>query len=248
MPAKTIDKVIQQLDEIIDRSYWQKSRLGYFAALYRKVTVEVKKGIKSGVFEDGERMECFDVIFANRYFDALEQYQSNGVPMRSWQLAFESSKHLWPIVLQHLLLGMNAHINLDLGIAAAKTNPKDAIFDLKEDFNKINNILASLVDEVQRKLAYIWPILKLLDHIGGRTDETLINFSMERARDQAWNLALDLAPLEQSDQITKIVSMDKDIVMLARKILNPGLIASATARIIRLGERGSIPQIIDLLR
>ena len=43
MPAKTIDEVIQQLDEIIDRSYWQKSRLGYFAALYRKVTIEVKK-------------------------------------------------------------------------------------------------------------------------------------------------------------------------------------------------------------
>ena len=248
MPAKTIDEVIQQLDEIIDRSYWQKSRLGYFAALYRKVTIEVKKGIKSGFFEDGERMEHFDVIFANRYFDAFEQYQSNGVPTRSWQLAFETSKHFWPIVLQHLLLGMNAHINLDLGIAAAKTSPKNAILDLKKDFNTINDILASLVDEVERKLAHIWPILKLLDHIGGRTDEALINFSMERARDQAWKLARDLAPLEQTDQMPKIAALDKDIVMLARKILNPGLIASATARIIRLGERGSIPQIIDMLR
>jgi len=248
MPAKTIDEVIQQLEEIIDRSYWQKSRLGYFAALYRKVTIEVKKGIKSGFFEDGERMECFDVIFANRYLYALEQYQSNGELTRSWQLAFETSKHLWPLVLQHLLLGMNAHINLDLGIAAAKTSPKGAILDLKEDFNKINDILASLVDEVERKLAHIWPILKLLDHIGGRTDETLINFSMERARDQAWKLARDLAPLEQTDKMPKIAALDKDIVMLARKILNPGLIASATAMIIRLGERGSIPQIIDILR
>ena len=193
-------------------------------------------------------MECFDVIFANRYFDAFEQYQSNEVPTRSWQLAFDTSKRLWPIVLQHLLLGMNAHINLDLGIAAAKTSPKDAILDLKEDFNKINDILASLVDEVERKLGHIWPILKLLDHIGGRTDETLINFSMERARDQAWNLAMDLAPLEQSDQMSKIASLDKDIVIIARKILNPGLIASATAKIIRLGERGSTPQIIDMLR
>jgi hypothetical protein len=143
---------------------------------------------------------------------------------------------------------MNAHINLDLGIAAAKTSPKGAILDLKEDFNKINDILASLVDEVERKLAHIWPILKLLDHIGGRTDETLINFSMERARDQAWKLARDLAPLEQTDKMSKIAALDKDIVMLAQKILNPGLIASATAMIIRLGERGSIPQIIDILR
>jgi hypothetical protein len=86
MPAKTVDEVIQQLDEIIDQSYWQKSRLGYFAALYRKVTVEVKKGIKCGFFNNGERMEYFDVVFANRYFDALEQYQSNMVPTKSWQL------------------------------------------------------------------------------------------------------------------------------------------------------------------
>jgi hypothetical protein len=248
MPAKTVDEVIQQLDVIIDQSYWQKSRLGYFAALYRKVTVEVKKGIKSGFFNDGERMECFDVVFANRYFDALVQYQSNVVPKKSWQLAFEASKHFWPIVLQHLLLGMNSHINLDLGIAAAITSPKDSIFDLKEDFNKINDILASLVDEMQRKLAHIWPFLNLLDAIGGRTDEALINFSMERARDQAWKLALDLAPLEQNEQNPIISSLDKDIAMLARKIQNPGLIASAAIKIIRLGERGSIPQIIDMLR
>ncbi|MGD9139798.1 MAG: DUF5995 family protein [Desulfobacterales bacterium] len=248
MPAKTVDEVIQKLDVIIDQSYWQKSRLGYFAALYRKVTVEVKKGIKSGFFNDGERMECFDVVFANRYFDALVQYQSNVVPKKSWQLAFEASKHFWPIVLQHLLLGMNSHINLDLGIAAAITSPKDSIFDLKEDFNKINDILASLVDEMQRKLAHIWPFLNLLDAIGGRTDEALINFSMERARDQAWKLALDLAPLEQNEQNPIISSLDKDIAMLARKIQNPGLIASAAIKIIRLGERGSIPQIIDMLR
>ena len=101
---------------------------------------------------------------------------------------------------------------------------------------------------MQVKLAHIWPILKLLDHIGGRTDEALINFSMERARDEAWKLALDLAPSEQNEQNLMIASLDKDIVMLVRKILNPGLIASAAVKIIRLGERGSIPQIIDMLR
>ena len=248
MPAKTIDEVIQQLDDIIDRAYRQKSRLGYFAALYRKVTLKVKEEIDGGFFEDGERMERLDVIFANRYLDAFEQYQSNEEPTRSWQLTFETLKHWWPIVLQHLLLGMNAHINLDLGIAAAKTSPGDAIIDLKEDFKKINEILASLVDEVERKLARIWPILKLLDRIGGRTDEALINFSIERARDHAWKVAQDLAPLEQIDQMSKIANLDNEIVMLGRTIRHPGLIAGTTTKVIRLGERGTIPQIIDILR
>jgi hypothetical protein len=116
MEAKNIDQVIQQLDDIIDWSIKSNSRLGYFAALYRKVTLKVKAGISDGLFEDGARMERLDVIFANRYLEAFEQNQKKVSPTRSWQLAFEASNQWWPMVLQHLLLAMNAHINLDLGI------------------------------------------------------------------------------------------------------------------------------------
>ena len=69
MAATDIDGVIQQLDVIIDWAHRHKSRLGYFAALYRKVTLKVKEGISEGFFEDGERMERLDVVFANRYLD-----------------------------------------------------------------------------------------------------------------------------------------------------------------------------------
>ena len=85
------------------------------------------------MFDDGERMERLDVIFANFYIDAFEQYQNNQVITRSWKFAFETSERWWPIVLQHLLLGMNAHINLDLGVAAARTSPGDAIQELENE-------------------------------------------------------------------------------------------------------------------
>jgi len=48
MQAKNIDEVIQQLDNIIDWTLSDKNRLGYFAGLYRKVTLEVKEGITGG--------------------------------------------------------------------------------------------------------------------------------------------------------------------------------------------------------
>ena len=247
MPAQTIDDVIRQLDDIIDWASSQKSRLGYFAALYRKVTVNVKEGIADGFFEDGVRMERLDVIFANFYLQALVQYQKNQATTRSWQFAFETSGHWWPIVLQHLLLGMNAHINLDLGVAAARTSPGDAVHNLENDFIKINEILAALIDEVEQKLARIWPLLHLLDHIGGRADEALINFSIKKARDHAWNVAKNLAPLEKSDQASRIDQLDKDVAVLSRLIRSPGIIAGAATKAIRLGERGSIPEIIDIL-
>ena len=244
---ETIDQVIQQLDDIVDRTKRENCRLGYFAALYRKVTLKVKAGIREGFFEDGERMERLDVIFANRYLEAFEQHQKNIPPTQSWQLAFETAKHWWPIVLQHLLLGMNAHINLDLGIAAARTSPGDAVHGLKNDFNKINEILAALVDGVENELAQIWPVLGLLDYTAGKTDEVLINFNMKIARDHAWQVAEKLAPLEQTHQMSAIKELDNRIAVFGRVILHPGFVISTVNKIIRLGERGTIGHIIDLL-
>jgi Family of unknown function (DUF5995) len=247
MSAKTIDQVIEQLDDIVDRTKRHKSRLGYFGALYRKVTLKVKAGISEGFFEDGGRMERLDVIFANRYLEAFEQNLKDIPPTRSWQLAFDASKCWWPIVLQHLLLGMNAHINLDLGIAAAHTSPGEAVYGLKNDFNKINEILAALVDEVERELAQIWPVLGLLDYTAGKTDEVLINFNMQRARDHAWKVAEKLAPLEPAAQVPAINKLDVEIALFGRVIRHPGFVVGTVNKIIRLGERGNIPQIIDML-
>lgn len=247
MSAKTIDDVIHQLDSIIDWARTNNSRLGYFAALYRRVTIKVKEGIAAGFFEDGARMERLDVVFANRYLEALERFQKNRVLTRSWKVAFDASQAWWPIVLQHLLLGMNAHINLDLGIAAARTSPGAAVRDLKNDFMKINEILTTLVDGIQRELAEIWPVLALLDRVGGRTDEVLVNFSMTKARDHAWRVAESLAPLGEANRTPTIDDLDKKVVALGYRVLKPGLIIGGANKIVRLGERGTIPQIIDIL-
>jgi len=61
----TIDDVIAQLTKIVDEARTTSSRLGYFAALYRKVTIQVKRGILQGQFRDGPRMEKLDVVFAS---------------------------------------------------------------------------------------------------------------------------------------------------------------------------------------
>ena len=48
MPLKSIDEVILRLDEIIDWAQKNNSRLGYFAALYKRMTLGVKSGIVQG--------------------------------------------------------------------------------------------------------------------------------------------------------------------------------------------------------
>ncbi len=246
-PAATIDEVLDRLDEVIERARIAASRRGYFPALYRKVTASVQAGIRDGVFDDGERMERLDVVFANRYLEAVEAVERGARPTRSWQVAFDADGTWRPIVLQHLLLGMNAHINLDLGIAAARTAPGPALEGLHADFNRINQVLARLVDGVRAELATVWPPLRILDRLAGETEDEVINFSMTRARDRAWECARRLAPLAPADQEPLIDAQDLKVSLLGRLIWRPGPKARMITLYIRLRERGSVPEIIDLL-
>lgn len=247
MKAQSIDQVICHLDAIIQEAKESSSPLGYFPALYRKVTIEVQKGINEGHFDDGERMEKLDIIFANRYLSAFTQYKNGQKPTQSWQLAFEAAEHWRPTVLQHLFLGMTAHIDLDLGIAAAQTVQGQELTSIRRDFNKINQILNSLLNEVQLDLAEVWPLLKFFDLAAGDLDETFSRFGIEIARSRAWNVAQDIASQPPSKIEDRIHELDQETYQLGKMILAPGKMLQAILLIIRVGEIGSIPKTITIL-
>ncbi|HAS41957.1 MAG TPA: hypothetical protein DCS93_15860 [Microscillaceae bacterium] len=246
--ANTIDEVISMLEDIIVVSKEKQDPLGYFAALYQKVTIAVKEGIKEGRFENGERMEKLDVIFANRYLLAYHDYQANNSVTKSWLKAFALSKKYWPVVLQHLLIGMNAHINLDLGIAAAEVAKGQNIEDLKNDFDEINKVLASLVETVQAELAQIWRPLRWILKLTGRLDNLIVDFSMELARDGAWRFAKKLAEQPAADWPTTIEARDNAVANVAKIVTKPGIFLGLMLKIVRLGERGTVSKKIEILQ
>ncbi|WP_101448122.1 DUF5995 family protein [Aquimarina sp. MAR_2010_214] len=88
-PIHTIDDVIATLEDIITQSKTNNNPLGYFATLYKKVTIKVKEGIENNFFDDGPRMERLDVIFAKRYLDAYFEYMDHKKVTASWEKAFE---------------------------------------------------------------------------------------------------------------------------------------------------------------
>jgi hypothetical protein len=248
LPAHHIDEVLQNLDRIIDEAITKESRLGYFPALYRKVTLQVARGISEGQFEDGSRMGRLGVLFANRYLDALELYQQGKGVSASWQLAFDVAGQWWPIVLQHLLLGINAHINLDLAVAAAATSPGAQLSELKSDFNRINSILAALLESVKAELTTIWPLLGLIDRFSGTRDDVLINFSMSKARDCAWLAAERLSAADLAQQVSLVKQLDGRVVAIGNLVRRPGVLAGAKTRVIRLGEPRSVREVIEILK
>lgn len=249
MRAQTIDDVITILDDIIHETKKANSPLGYFAALYRRVTIEVKSKLGTGYFDDDHRMENLDVVFANRYLDAYFDYNKNNKAIsNSWKITFEKSSDDQLIVLQHLLLGMNAHINLDLGIAAAEISTSDNITSLQNDFNRINDILASLVNEVQENLTNIWPILKwLLKKLNG-SEDFIVDFSMKIARDGAWQFANNYANTPQAQRTEIIELRDDDILKVANFVTNQNFFVRFLLRIVRWTEVGTVSQKIESLR
>lgn len=245
--ARTIEEIIDRLSRIVSQTKAEQFPIGYFAAMYRKVTRQVKSDIDDGLFEDNARMERLDVIFANRYLAAYDAHRAGGTATRAWAFSFAVARQWWPIVLQHLLLGMNAHINLDLGVAAARAAPGDRLDGLKCDFDRIKAVLAGLVGAVQDDLARIWPLLRLLNTNSGGADRILINFSMERARDAAWDVARELAPLGREEQERRIVQLDDQVTAFGRRIRHPGSVGGLITRVIRLGERGTVASRIAIL-
>ncbi len=247
MGSHSIEQVLAGLDAEIARAIEDGDRCGYFTVLYRKVTAKVKEGIEAGFFDDGERMERLDALFAERYFDAVSARRSSATPTASWQLTFDAGGRWRPLVLQHLLVGINAHINLDLGVAAARCSPGPQLPRLRGDFDRINAILASMIDAVQADLQRISPWMAVLDRIGARTSTELVRFSIVTARAGAWRFATDLDATPAPDRDALIEARDQRVARVGRMVLRPGPWMSAGLLLVRVRERDDVAANLERL-
>jgi hypothetical protein len=246
-PAATLDEVVSRLDAVIARSRRENSRLGFFACLYRSVTVRVGEGIAAGRFQDGPRMERLDVVFANRYLAALDAYQAGRRPTRSWAVAFDAARGGNLLILQHLLLGMNAHINLDLGIAAAQTSPGRDISALQHDFREISRLLGEMMDDVQDRIARVSPWMGVLDRLGMRTDEEICTFCLGGSRDLAWKWAQRFATADRARLPHEIDALDHVVAGLAGPIRSPGVFLRPALAAVRLREPRDVAPVLDAM-
>jgi hypothetical protein len=209
--------------------------------------VRVRQRIADGFFDDGPRMERLDTVFANRYLDALASWHAGGSPSQCWEFAFAATQRTDLIILQHLLLGINAHINLDLGIAAAVVSPGPALTALQADFDRINQILSGLTDEVKQVVAGFSPALHLLDEVCSPAEDAIVNFSMNEARRDAWQHAQVLAAEPAALHGATIEVLDSKATFLARLVADPGRLLTTVLDAVHLGESTEIAAVIRAL-
>lgn len=246
MPVSPVARAeLPELHELIEWSRAQGSRAGYFAALYTHVGSALVYALDCGEFDHPQALRRLNELFVERYLAAFRAYRDETPSTSAWAAAFAATEKRRYCILQHILLGINAHIILDLAIVTAQAIPPDELPDFQADFDRVNAIIASLVNRLSDELAMAWPPLRWINRVFRREDDLIIDFSTRVAREYAWQGAVRLSRLSGSDQQQAIHDLDVTATSLAATVAHPPWHIHILAFIIRLGERGSVANIID---
>jgi hypothetical protein len=143
--------------------------------------------------------------------------------------------------------GINTHINLDLAIAAAEVAPGQQIHALEKDFNRINSVISTLIDDVQQCLEEVWFPMRWLKRVGATQQTNVLNFSIGAARRAAWANAVLLANMNPTQRRNHVLVMDATVHALGKRVANPGLPTAAILALVRRTEYEDIARTIHLI-
>ena len=104
-----------------------------------------------------------------------------------------------------------------------------------------------MVLEVQDLVGALSPLLSLLDQVGARTDERILDFSVRQSREEAWYNAVLLAGQNKEEREATIERLDIRAAVLARLIARPGVLVRPALQLIRSTESDDVPAVINHL-
>jgi hypothetical protein len=191
---------------------------GHFPAMYARVTDRIRHAAAAGEFGDGEGMVRFARAFAGWY---LRPRAGDEPVPGSWRAAWDVGGDRRLLIVQHLLLGINAHVNHDLGqvvVELADECGDDSLAGMRADFDTVNAVLAATMPDVMRDLGRSSRWVNATAAWGaGRW----FHFSLEAAREQAWRFAERTHPLEVDERRFAARELDELVRVLAHLITKP---------------------------
>lgn len=149
-PAPASPEALDALSTTVDRmtERWETldaacDPVAVFALLYLVTTETVVAHIEDGFFDDNEFVAWWTIAFAERYEVAIDAWMEDDTDAISqpWLDAFQRTSSGQTTVTEDALLGINVHVNYDLGLV---TEAEDIVEEQrKEDYDRINEVLAA---------------------------------------------------------------------------------------------------------
>lgn len=198
--------VTERMQNWIDQ--WSKlsDRRVIFLNCYLLMTRNMLAAIEAGEFHDPNWVHPLLNRFAEYYFEALQAYEDR-LPTTPpvWKRAHDASLTTNTSVLQHLMLGINAHINYDLVLTLVEMLQNEWSVLTKElrqnrylDHCHVNAVIARTIDSVQDDvIEALVPELDFVDKMLGPVDEWLASQLITHWREEVWQHAVRL--LESGD-------------------------------------------------
>lgn len=201
MPTHLSTPIITRMHTQIE--HWQSSAdsRAIFLNCYMLMTDNMLTALEQGEFADREWVGRLLHRFADYYFDALDAYERDAPLTPSvWRQAHQIARQGDALVLQHLMLGVNAHINYDLVFTLAELlQPEWAALDTAQrrqryaDHSHVNTVIARTIDTVQDQvITRLAPAFFLVDRLLGRADEWAATRLISTWRDAVWHHAVRL--------------------------------------------------------
>jgi hypothetical protein len=191
---------------------------GHFPAMYAHVTVEMQQRVASGGFTDPTRTAAFTRTFADLYLTAAGDRAGAA---RCWRASWDVADDQRLLIAQHLILGINAHVNYDLPQAVVATaDETGSLASLRPDFDAVNDVLADAYGQVLRRLGGVSRWTSTAAALGGGR---LFDFSLRVARDQAWEAAERLYVLDAPQRVEYLKDLDRLVGILAYLVTRPPL-------------------------
>jgi hypothetical protein len=197
-----------------------------FNRLYTKITKDVLARYGLGGFADPEFLNCLDVEFAKRYFNALRLWGSGSPDTpEAWMVLFRRCDDRRLRSLPCAVAGVNAHINYDLPFALVSTweqvgfQPGDS--PQHQDFLLINDVFFEAIPNLRHSYLDTWG--RYIDRLNGGFDDWYQNLLVELTRDIAWDRAVRLWQLRRDALAVEAerVSFDRRTALGGRLLLSP---------------------------
>jgi len=177
-----------------------------FNELYLAVTVAVAREAGTEGYEDPAFISRLDVVFADLYFAAIDDAAAGKPIPKAWAPLFEKRHEAGIAPLQFAIAGMNAHINHDLAVSLVDVMDELG-FDFDDDtaqhrdYLVVNKTLERVEGEI--KARYTTGVIGDIDKAVGPLDDVVANWSVARARDNAWMTAQTIRALRDKPFIIK---------------------------------------------
>jgi len=208
-PYRTLDNVVDGLAALEARFRDRSDRRAIFLTLYGVVSEEMRDRIERRSFEDNDWVRRYAIAFANLYREAQEAYDAGTLQRvpKAWRLCFDAAGAGTGLVLTDMLLGVNAHVNHDLPYALHGISIEPDQRRRYRDHAAVNTVLGSVVERATQRIAALYaPGIASLDRAVGEIDEMMSAFSLEVARESAWESAVALANARDDDERGRVMS------------------------------------------